>query len=346
MKPGSRRGLDAFGRWVFESRRVRLGAYHALSAWQYLAGSNAPMYGIGIRAWKRLASSLPVRRHLLLCGAGAESPLSLPEDTRAFVTSAREAKLQHFDDVVREAEKLASSADIDATFEAMTRGGDRYHYRLHLNPRDVTDPRNAVFAKFALQPKIAGLVRNYFGIPCRLNEIRILLDRPTPDPPSGAQNWHRDPDDWMTVSVITYLCDVGAETAPFCYLPFRESRRLYGKVGKFREFSSWRVANDAAMEKMCPREHWVEVTGPKGTMIFLDSASCYHRGKKAVSGRRLCLQLVFTSTFSRMDLLEKWDRLRRPDFERRHAFESPAYSIPSSSHVLPVREASAVTHDA
>lgn len=324
---------DAFGRWVFESRKLRLGAFHALSTWQYLAGSNVPMYRMGIGAWKRVASSLPVRPHLLTCGADAESPLALPERDRALVTTADRADLDHFDDVSREAEKLAGSPDVDKAFDAMTRGGDRYHYRLHLNPRDVTDPRNAVFAKFALQPKIAGLVQQYFGIPCRLNEIRVLVDRPTPGPPSASQNWHRDPDDWMTVFVVTYLRDVAADTGPFCYLPFRESRKLYGKAGRFRESPSWRVTEDAQMEKICPRRHWVEVSGPKGTMIFLDSASCYHRGKKPVSGRRLSLQLVFTSTFSRMDLLEKWDRLRRPDFERRHPFESPAYSIPSSSHV-------------
>lgn len=317
---------------LFKFRAVRSSVYRAMNTWQYLSGSRVRLYELGISAWRKMVSSLPVRDHQLVCDADATSPLSMPNETRALVTTVRDANLEHFDEVLHEAERLAGAPDVEEVFDAMTKGGDRYQYRLPLNPRDVTDPRNAVFVKFALQPKIAGLVANYFRMPCQLNEAKVLLYRPTSGSPLASQNWHRDPEDWMTVSVIVYLNEVGAGAAPFCYVPLNHSRKLYGRSGRFREFRDWRVTPDTVMEKMVPREHWVEVTGPKGTVVFIDSASCYHRGKQAVSGRRLSLQLIFTSTFTRMDLMEKeWARLLRPESERKYAFESPLYSIASSS---------------
>jgi hypothetical protein len=315
---------------LLTSRVARRSAYHALSAWQYLVGSNEPLYQLGLAAWKRLVTTLPVRPHLLVCDPQARSPLALPEDSRALVTTVAEAKLDHFDEVLAHGERLASAPDIPPVFEAMTNGNDRYHFRLPLNPRDVTDPRNDVFVKFALQPRIAGLVQRYFGVPCHLNEVRLLLSRPTPGhAPSGPQHWHRDPDDWMTVSVFVYLTDVDEGTAPFCYVPLQHSRSLYGRAGMFRQLA--RITPDHVMETVVPREHWVEVTGPKGTVVFLDSASCYHRGKQARSGQRLCLQLVFCSTWSRMDLIDEGFRLSRPEWERRHTYESPDYAIESSA---------------
>lgn len=319
-----------------KSRVLRVAFHQALSKWQYLVGSNETLYEVGIGAWRKLVSSLPVRKHLVVCADSPDSPLSLPHESRVLVTTVNDAGLDHFEEVSRAAEALASAPDVADVFEAMSKGGDRYHFRLPLNPRDVTDPRNAVFVKFALQPRIAGLVQKHFRMPFRLNEVTVLLDRPTSDPPAESQLWHRDPDDWITVSVFVYLSSVGTDTAPFCYIPLDQSRRLYGKVGKFRQFPTWHLISDTTMEEFVPREHWVEVTGPKGTLTFIDSASCYHRGKQAVSAGRLSMHLIFTSTLTRMELPERWEHLIPRESERKYASESPLYQVASA---IPLRAA-------
>jgi hypothetical protein len=315
---------------ALKSRSVRSWFQRAISTWQYAARGNEPMYELGLSAWRSVVSRAPVREHLVLVDPSARSPLRLPVDSRALVTSVGEAQLEYFDDVVGEARALAAGPDIDAVFAAMIRDRDRYDFRLHLNPKDVGDPRNATFVKFALQPRIAGLAREYLKVPCQLSEVTVMLDRSTTDPPRESQNWHRDPDDWTTLSVFVYLSDVGTDTAPFCYVPFQESRRLYGKVGKFRRFQTWHVIPDEMMEQTVPRERWLEVTGPTGTVTFIDSASCYHRGKRAVSARRLSLHLIFTSTLSRMEMNHPWKRLLARESERRYASESPRHMVASA----------------
>jgi hypothetical protein len=314
-----------------KSRALRLAFHEALSKWQYLVGSNEALYELGIGVWRKIVPSLPVRKHLLVCDDNPDSPLSLPYQSRVLVTTVDDAKLDHFEAVSREAEALANAPDVENVFAAMTKGGDRYHFRLPLNPRDVTDPRNAVFVKFALQPRILGLVRKHFRMPFRLNEVTVLLDRPTSGPAVESQLWHRDPDDWITVSVFVYLSSVGTDTAPFCYIPLDQSRKLYGKVGKFRQFPTWHLISDATMEALVPRKQWVEVIGQRGTVTFIDSASCYHRGKQAVSAGRLSMHLIFTSPLSRMELKEDWDHLLPRESERKYASESPLYQVASSA---------------
>jgi len=185
--------------------------------------------------------------------------------------------------------------------------------------------------KFAMQPRIAGLARKYLRVPCRLSEVTVMLDRPTTSAPRESQNWHRDPDDWSQLSAFVYLSDVDSRTAPFCYVPLPESRRLYGKVGRFRTFDTWHVIPDGAMERFISRAHWNEVVGPKGTVTFIDSAACYHRGKRAEAGPRLSLHLIFTSTLSRMEMRSPWGDLVSGEPRRIYASESPAYTVASAA---------------
>jgi len=187
--------------------------------------------------------------------------------------------------------------------------------------------------QFAMQPRLVGLVQKYLGMPCRLKEVRVMLDRPTASEPRASQKWHRDPDDWMTVGVFVYLRDVDTNAAPFCYIPSHRCGSLHGRVGSFRRFSRWQTLPDAMMETLIPREHWVEVTGATGTATFVDIAACYHRVKPAVSSRRLSLQLVFTSAFTRMEMTERTARLFQAESERKYASESPEYVVASASRV-------------
>lgn len=302
--------------------------------WQYAAGANEPLYELGLAAWRGVVSRAPVRENACICDPLARSLLALPRDSRALVTSVNDANLDHFDGVLREARALASAPDIENVFEAMSRGRDRYSFRLHLNPRDVRDPRNATFVKFALQPKIAGLAAQSLRVPCQLSEVSILLDRPTPEPPRESQNWHRDPDDWVTMSAFVYLSDVDTNTAPYCYVPLDKSRKLYDKVGKFRKFPTWHVIDDETMEQVIPRKHWIEVIGPTGTVTFIDAASCYHRGKQAATGRRLSMHLIFTSVLSRMEMNQPWERLQDAS-QRMYASESPRYMVASAAPLGP-----------
>jgi len=153
---------------ALKSLTVRSWAHDALGAWQYVARGNESLYELGLSAWRSVVSRAPVRDHLALCNPTARSPLSLPEDSRALVTTVGDAKLDHFDDVLCEARALAAAPDVDSVFDAMIRDGDRYDFRLHLNPKDVRDPRNATFVRFAIQPRIAGLARQYLKVPCQL----------------------------------------------------------------------------------------------------------------------------------------------------------------------------------
>src|SRR5258706_2464879 len=111
MNAFARRG---FGIWqsALKSRAVRLAFHQALSKWQYLVGSNETLYELGIGAWRKLVSNLPIREHLVVCDDNPDSPLSLPPESRVLVTTVNDAGLDHFEEGSRQAEAPGSAPDV------------------------------------------------------------------------------------------------------------------------------------------------------------------------------------------------------------------------------------------
>jgi hypothetical protein len=104
--------------------------------------------------------------------------------------------------------------------------------------------------------------------------------------------WHRDYEDFKIVKIIIYLNDVdrggGAyEFIPRSHLPIWRIGPLGGRV------------SDPAMSKFVPESSWYNCNGPRGTVVFSDTCSVYHRGAIAHSEDRRSLFYCYNSSSPR-----------------------------------------------
>ncbi|MCS6910284.1 MAG: phytanoyl-CoA dioxygenase family protein [Anaerolineales bacterium] len=104
----------------------------------------------------------------------------------------------------------------------------------------------------------------------------------------AAQLYHFDMDRPQFLKLFFYLTDVTPETGPHCYI--RGSHRE-------RAPALWRDGRhtDDQVLAYYGAEREVQITGPRGTLIAVDTSG-FHKGKPLARGYRLILQIEYTST--------------------------------------------------
>lgn len=113
------------------------------------------------------------------------------------------------------------------------------------------------------------------------------------DADHAAQMFHFDYDPaprWLKFFV--YVTDVTDENGPHTFV--RGSHRL--RQEKMREILSrgYVRISDAEIAGVCGRDNVVELAGPKGTVLAVDTMG-FHKGKPPISGYRLLAQLEYAS---------------------------------------------------
>lgn len=239
---------------------------------------------ISLGLWRRIMIRLWPQSRPSSTSAFSTPALVLPPDVRAMITSIADARLELFDELCTEANRVREATDYTALLE-------RHEGRTKPFKLDLIDPTPdpaSIFSQFALQPRIVELVQGYLGIQPRLYATYLWLDIPTPSEPTQSQLWHRDGEDFMNVKMFVHLSDVTQQTGPFCVIPWRLSLRLYPRIAR---------TSDEVMARVVPRTEWVQATGPQGTVTFADTCACFHRGLKPTpqTGPRFLYCAVFTA---------------------------------------------------
>lgn len=165
-------------------------------------------------------------------------------------------------------------------------------YLIRLFPEKAVVNSDDPWLKLALDSRVLTVVNSYYGLFARLlafdvwYTIQDQLDRSR----RGSQKWHRDPEDQNVVKVFLYFSHVTEGSGPLEYvvrsrLGEPNCHTTYAGVGWLRseeEFS--RV----------PPQDVVRCTGPKGTLVFCDTAGI-HRGGYAVDGPRILATWGYTT---------------------------------------------------
>jgi phytanoyl-CoA dioxygenase PhyH len=105
----------------------------------------------------------------------------------------------------------------------------------------------------------------------------------------AAQLYHFDMDRIKWIKFFFYLTDVTPQTGPHCYIA--KSHRRNGQPGKLLQYGYARIP-DEEIARCYPKDAFVEMTGPCGTIIAEDTRG-FHKGKVLESGDRLVLQFEF-----------------------------------------------------
>jgi ectoine hydroxylase-related dioxygenase (phytanoyl-CoA dioxygenase family) len=104
----------------------------------------------------------------------------------------------------------------------------------------------------------------------------------------AAQLYHFDMDRLKFIKFFVYLTDVNADNGPHCYIKGSHNH-------KPKELLRDNRISDSEILAKYSKENEIEIYGPKGTIIAVDTSG-FHKGKPINKGVRLLFQIEFTNS--------------------------------------------------
>lgn len=131
----------------------------------------------------------------------------------------------------------------------------------------------------------------------------------------AAQQFHQDKDFVKFLKCFVYLLDVEDDTGPHVYVA--GSHRDYQEVlGDEAQFG--RRYNDAMIAERFGADRFRPLTGPRGSVIFVDTSG-YHKGAAVLRDHRLLMQLEWCSSLYMSPSPALDERVLTPDSARLRA---------------------------
>jgi hypothetical protein len=164
--------------------------------------------------------------------------------------------------------------------------------------------RYASILDFASSPEVLAPIARHAGyVPhlsgsqppgVRLMESSTKFD-PQPDGPwRASQLWHLDYHAYPLIYVTVALRDIGPEDGPLHFLGQATSRRVAGALGYRSRRAPYRVT-DEVMDEHIEAQEVMRFTASAGTVLFIDSSSCFHLGSRGPRRPRYHMQYSYVS---------------------------------------------------
>ena len=157
-------------------------------------------------------------------------------------------------------------------------------------PQEILDFPSVFF--WGLQKQISNLVEAYLGLPVAYHGAYLKRDF-ADNVQKHHRLWHFDLEDYRSVKVIVYLEDVFEGQGPFQYIP----KTFFPSVDRPKEkYALGRYSDETLLKdwKSLPAK---SCYGPKGTVIFVDTANTLHRGQVPVKSDRYAIFFDYTSKY-------------------------------------------------
>jgi hypothetical protein len=147
--------------------------------------------------------------------------------------------------------------------------------------------RHQALLLWGLHERLLAIVENYISQPL---DYRGLIARR--DVIGGDQTetrlWHRDQEDLRIVKIIVYVNDVDRGGGGYEYVD-------RGKLATWRLGGNTGRIDDDLMMQLVPESFQHVATGPRGTVVFTDTCSVFHRGTIAHTEDRRALFYCYNS---------------------------------------------------
>ncbi len=147
--------------------------------------------------------------------------------------------------------------------------------------------------RWGLSERILKIVECYLGLPVGYGGLSFYYSV-ADGSDAGPRIWHRDKEDWRMLKVAVYLNNVDESGGPYQCVNAATNNWLIANLAKYQGLTNTEMQQ--VLGKMPTDEDWlVSCLGPAGTVIFTDTARCYHRGKPPIDNDR---SAVFFHYFS------------------------------------------------
>ena len=270
----------------------------------------------GIRATytlhDRVLSNRSSRRHF----TGARPELDAVQQRIVTELDADGYSLLTFEDLFREGDAWrdieAQSGQFVAATEAAlagdreglrVRAGKEFVVRLHSYGVELGlgDP----WFRACASRRMLDLANTYLGLWSKLEYVDLWYSVPQPEEAAriASQRWHRDFNDKHLLKAFLYLVDVDEGVGPFQYVPGSAPGGRYGDAWPWRPLGDNYPPEDD-LESRIPGEAVKTFTGPKGTLLFCNTAG-FHRGGFATTAPRVLATATYSSPASLAALSER-----------------------------------------
>jgi hypothetical protein len=149
---------------------------------------------------------------------------------------------------------------------------------------------------WGVSERILKIVESYLGLPAAYDGVAFYYSV-ADGRDAGPRIWHRDKEDWRMVKVAVYLNDVDELGGPFqCVKPeintwMRETLPKYQGMthSELEQLIDRTPSLQRNSGNSTPSDWLTSCVGKAGTVLFLDPARFYHRGKPPVNCDRSAL---------------------------------------------------------
>ncbi|WP_137388685.1 phytanoyl-CoA dioxygenase family protein [Rhodoligotrophos defluvii] len=142
--------------------------------------------------------------------------------------------------------------------------------------------------RLAVSRPILDSVSAYLGEVPIVSQISVLVSPPN-ESQIGSQLYHLDFADEKQVKLFVYVHEVGEENGPFTFVPVAESEKL---VRQFN-YDRGRLTLEQ-VDSAIGKQGQVQVMGPPGTAVLVDTSRCMHYGSNRNKTTRVALLIQYT----------------------------------------------------
>ena len=207
-------------------------------------------------------------------------PIAEIRDGWALDTSC---SLPHLDEVLADSEEIINE-------RAGVRATETGTYRSYF--QDVWEVEDAErfpsFLNFVSSSDVLSVICNYMQtIPVlsttipegiRFVESNAEYDD-QPDTPHDSQLFHVDYYSLPTVYVLVLLRDTTFENGPWSFFPTSTTKRVSEQLNYWKRGRPYRLSDDE-IYSVADRKDLIEFSYPRGTVLFIESSSCFHFGSR------------------------------------------------------------------
>jgi hypothetical protein len=153
--------------------------------------------------------------------------------------------------------------------------------------------------------RMLDIANTYLRLWSKLQYVDLWYSVPQPQEADrvSSQRWHRDFNDRRLVKAFLYLVDVDEGTGPFQYVAGSAPGGPNGDAWPWRPLGENYPPEDE-LERRIPANSARVFTGPKGTLLFCNTAG-FHRGGFATERPRVLATVTYSSPASLASLTDR-----------------------------------------
>jgi len=255
---------------------------------------------------RRYANALEKHRNRLPALTGLDQVIvRAVEQEGVFVTSLEALGLPASEEILRTGQTLASRFSAEARRRAAE--GEPF---LYVPPEWIIE--HPELFSWGLQDRLLDIAEAYIGL--RPAYDGACINYTVADGREiSTRKWHRDWEDRRMLKVCVYLHSVDAAGGPFQIV--RRSDPMQNDLEGF----VYDLAGDDDLERRLGRDftrHKLSCEGLTGTVIFMDTARFFHRGKPATASDRAAIFYSYIAERPRHPFLCERSGMARGDIAR------------------------------